>query len=112
MTTYNCGEVILVRFIFSDNRESKLRPALILSTQSYHNKRQELIMAAITSNLDHQLIGDTKIKDWKKAGLLHPSLVSAIIRTIKQEMIRHKLGRLTNNDFQKVKQNLKKVLGI
>ena len=28
MTSYNCGEVILVRFVFSNEIELKLRPAL------------------------------------------------------------------------------------
>ena len=41
--------------------------------------------------------------------MLHPFLVSAIIRTIKQEMIRHKLGcDLQDNDFQQVLAKFKK----
>ncbi|GAH57583.1 unnamed protein product [marine sediment metagenome] len=112
MTICERGEVVLVKFVFSEGKRTKLRPALVLSTQDYHNHRQEIIMAAITSNVDRQLFGDTKLGDWKKAGLLYPSLAMAIIRTIKREMVERKLGRLSNKDFQSVKKNLKKVLGL
>ena len=110
MTNYKSGNVVLVEFIFSERIGSKRRPALVLSTDKYHNSRQELIIAAITSNVQRQLIGDTKLKDWKESGLRYPSLVTAIIQTIKKDMIRHRLGRLSKEDFQAVKANFKKAL--
>jgi len=111
MKSYNHGDVILVEFVFSESTESKQRPALVLSVDDYHKNRQELILAAITSNIDRRLIGDTKLENSKKAGLLYPSLVTAIIRTIKKDMVSRKLGRLSDKDLQSVEKNLKKVLG-
>lgn len=111
MKSYDHGDVILVEFVFSEGAKSKQRPALVLSVEDYHKNRQELILAAITSKVDGQLIGDTKLKDWKKVGLLYASLVTAIVRTIKKDMVSRKLGRLSNEDLQAVEENLKKVLG-
>ena len=111
MINYNRGDTLLVKFTFSEGEGLKHRPALVLSTEGYNSKRRELIMAAVTSNLERQLAGDTKINGWKEAGLLYPSLVTAIIRTIKQNMVARKLGTLSNNDFQTVEKNLKGVLG-
>ena len=111
MKSYNHGDVILVGFVFSKDTKSKQRPALVLSIEDYHKGRQELILAAITSNVERELIGDTKLKDWEKASLLYPSLVTAIVRTIKKDMITRKLGRLSNKDLQAVEENLKKILG-
>jgi len=111
MTIYKCGDVVLVEFIFSEKIGSKKRPALVLSSDRYNESRQEVIVVAITSNIERQLIGDTKLKDWKEAGLRYPSLVTAIIQTIKAEMITHRLGSLSEEDFQSVKANLKMVLG-
>ena len=111
MTNYNRGDILLVKFTFSEDEGSKHRPTLVLSTKEYNNNRQELIIAAITSNLKRQLVGDTKINNWKDAGLLYPSLITAIIRTIKKNMITHKLGKLSDNDFRVVEKNLKDVLG-
>lgn len=111
MTGYNYGDVILVKFVFSEGGEAKFRPALVLTTKSYHNSRRELIMAAITSNVERQLPGDTKLNGWKSAGLLHASLVTAIIRTIKQDMVARRLGRLSRRDLQAVERNLKQIFG-
>ena len=112
MTDYNYGDVILVKFIFSEGAQAKFRPALVLSAKNYHNNRRELIMAAITSNVERQLVGDTKLNDWKSAGLLHASLVTAIIRTIKQDMVVRRLGTLSRRDLHSVKGNLKRIFGI
>ena len=111
MTNYNRGDVLLVKFTFSEGEGSKHRPALLLSTKDYNNHRQELIIAAITSNLKRRLVGDTKINNWEKTGLLYPSLITAIIRTIKKNMVDHKLGKLSDNDFRLAEKNLKDVLG-
>lgn len=111
MTDYDRGDVVLVSFLFSEQDGFKKRPALVLSTGDYHRGRRELIMAAITSNVGRILVGDTKLRDWKKAGLLYPSVVTAIIRTIKQEMVESMLGRLTERDFRSVGSSLKQALG-
>lgn len=109
--SYKRGDVVLLNFTFSEETGVKQRPTLILSTETYMKDRQEIIVAAITSNVGRILIGDYRIKNWKAAGLLYPSVVTGIIRTVKQSMIQRKLGVLAKVDFQAVEQNLKEVLG-
>jgi len=101
----------LVEFGFSEGHGSKKRPALIVSSPPYHASREEVIVAAITSNVRRLLFGDTKLERWKTAGLLFPSVVTGIIRTIKADVITRKLGVVTNPDLQKVHQHLKSALG-
>jgi len=112
MTSYKRTNVVLVDFRFSEGIGTKKRPALIISSDHYHKSRQEVIIAAITSNIRRVLFGGTKIDKWKGAGLLFPSLVTGIIRTIKSNMIVRKLGVLSKEDFQRVQRNLEKVLGV
>lgn len=112
MINYNQGDVLLVDFSFSEGTGSKKRPALIISSDNYHKKRQEVIIMAITSNINRVLFGDTKINKWKEAGLLFPSVVTAIIRTIKAKTALRKLGTLTKQDFHSIKENIEKVIGI
>ena len=83
MTSYDQGDIVLVRFVFTEETGAKRRPAVIVSTSDYQDGRQEAIMAAITSNVDRLLIGDHLIADWQEAGLLFPSVATGIIRTIK-----------------------------
>ena len=111
MIIYSRGDVVLVKFQFSDGVGVKLRPALVLSIEDYHRNRQELIMVAITSNTECCLVGDTRLNDWKMGGLLYPSIVTAIIRTIKKDMVERKLGSISNKDLQAVEENLKLVMG-
>ena len=111
MTGYNRGEIVLVEFGFSEGRGSKKRPALIVSSPPYHAGREEVIIAAITSNVRRLLFGDTKLEQWKTAGLLFPSVVTGIIRTVKADLITRQLGVLAKPDFQKVGQHLRSALG-
>ncbi|MDP3042476.1 MAG: type II toxin-antitoxin system PemK/MazF family toxin [Candidatus Omnitrophota bacterium] len=111
MIKYKRGDIVLVDFGFSEGTGSKKRPTLIISSDNYHNDRQEVIVAAITGNIKRALFGDTKIDKWKEAGLICPSLVTGIMRTIKGSMIIRKLGTLLIQDFQRVQKNLEKTMG-
>ncbi len=106
------GDVVLVGFVFSDESSVKRRPAVILSTEFYHRGRQEVIVAAVTSNVDRLLAGDYRIAGWQQAGLLHPSVATGILRTIKRSMIRHRLGNLLSDDMRGIEAALKKSLGL
>ena len=112
MTAYSRGDVVLVGFVFSDESGKKFRPALVLSSPAYHRGRQEVIVAAITSNIRRRLFGDHVIGDWKGAGLLFPSLVTGILRTIKRTMIDRKLGTMPKMDMEAVRRELRRSLGL
>ena len=108
MTKYKSGDVVLVEAAFSEGIGSKKRPALVISSNHYNRSRNEVIIAAITSNIKRELFGDTKIENWREAGLIYPSLVTAIVQTIRANMIVKKLGYLSQEDFNKVKNNFRK----
>jgi len=112
MTGYSPGDVVLVNFLFSDESGVKHRPALILSTDRYHQGRQETIVAAITSTVSRLLVGDHKLRAWREAGLLYPSVVTGIIRTVKQDMISRRLGTLAAADLREVKRKLHEILAL
>ncbi|MBC8447676.1 MAG: type II toxin-antitoxin system PemK/MazF family toxin [Chloroflexi bacterium] len=112
MTDYRQGDVVLVRFIFTDERGAKRRPAVILSSENYQSGRQEAIVAAITSNVDRLLVGDHLIDGWREAGLLFPSVATAIVRTTKQAMIERKLGAMPVADTWAIQNQLRQVLGL
>ena len=112
MTTYKRGDIVLVKFVFADEKGIKQRPALLVSSARYHRSRREAILAAITSNVDRQLTGDHPLEQWKAAGLPLPSTVTGIVRTIKQEMIVKKLGELPQADMGAVEDQLRLVLAL
>jgi len=112
MTEYSRGDVVLVSFVFPDETGIKQRPAVVVSSETYHQGREEAIIAAITSRTDRVLVGDHLISDWQGAGLLFPSVATGIIRTIKQGMIARKLGAMAEHDLQSVDKNLELALGL
>ena len=112
MTGCERGDVVLVSFMFSDETGERRRPAVIVSSDAYHQSRQEAIIAAITSRTDRILVGDHLISDWPEAGLLFPSTATGIIRTIKQDMIAKKLGTMPLRDMKGIESNLRDALGL
>ena len=112
MTSFKRGDIVLVKFIFTDEQGVKHRPGLIVSTDAYHSGRLETILVAITSNIGRLLVGDYKIKSWRESGLLYPSIVTGIVRTIKQDMISRKLGALTVPELHAVESRLREVLAL
>ena len=110
MTKCRRGEVVLVEFAYAQGGGSKKRPALIISSEAYHKNRQEVILAAITSNTERAFVGDTSVEEWEDAGLLFPSIVTGIIRTIKFSMIFQSFGKLSPTDFRRVERNLRKAM--
>ena len=105
-------DVVLVDFLFSEETGSKRRPVLVLSSLEYHQGRQEAVVAAVTSNTRRILPGDHLMDDWEQAGLPLPSVVTGIIRTIKQGMIARQLGRVSDKDMAGIEVNLRSALGL
>ncbi len=112
MMTYDRGDIVLVGFVFSDESGMKLRPAVVISSRAYNRARQEVIVAAITSNIRRRLLGDHLIADWKGAGLLFPSLVTGILRTIRRTMIARRIGSLPKTDLAAIDRQLRRTLGL
>ncbi|HXV59914.1 MAG TPA: type II toxin-antitoxin system PemK/MazF family toxin [Vicinamibacteria bacterium] len=112
MKEYSRGDVVLVGFVFTDESGRKLRPAVLVSATRYQRARQEVVVAAITSNVKRRLFGDYRLAEWRSAGLLFPSLVTGILRTIRRTMIVRKLGALQKRDLENVDKALRRSLGL
>lgn len=112
MTNASRGDIVLVKFVFADEKGVKHRPGLVVSTDRYHRSRHEMILVAITSNVGRLLAGDYKIKAWRESGLLHPSTVTGIVRTIKQEMIAGTIGQLPADELNSVEDKLREILAL
>jgi mRNA interferase MazF len=112
MTSVNRGDVVLVKFVFADEKGVKQRPGLIISTDKYHRDRRETILAAITSNVGRLLLGDYRIKAWRESGLVYPSVVTGIVRTIKHDMIASKMGELPPSELHAVEDKLREILAL
>ena len=71
--------------------------------------RQEAVVSAITSNT-RVPTGDYLMVDWEDSGLIFPSVVTGILRTIKQSMIERKMGEISPRDLAEIESNLTQIL--
>src|SRR5437773_12025147 len=98
MTLYKRGDVVLVAFPFTDLTTTKMRPALVISSDRF-NQGNDLVLVAITSQIAKKPSeGDILLSphDQKEAGLPKPSVVRlGKVVTLDQRLIRKKLGRIS-----------------
>lgn len=109
---YDFGDVVLVPFPFTDLTTTKKRPAVVVSSATYHHKYRDLIIMAVTSQIKpSNVFGEVTIIQWKKAGLLKPSVVKPVFATIEKELVLKNLGRLVEEDRRTLREALQTILG-
>lgn len=90
MEHYQSGEIVLLRFPFTDAKGSKRRPALVL----FDAGDADIIAARITSR-DRGTDYDCEIRQWQQAGLLLPSTIRLHkVATLEKTPVERRLGRL------------------
>ena len=93
------GEIWLAEIPFTNGAASKIRPVLILWVDA-----GDAVVAAITSATPRSPT-DISLADWKAAGLRVSSTVRlSRLDCLEQMFLRQKLGVLSLNDAQKIKQ--------
>ncbi len=108
MTNILRYDVVVVRFPFASSTKYKARPAVIISSDKYNtNKRNTLLIMAISSSQENKLDFETDVEYWKDAGLLKPSIFKSAIATIEKEYIITKIGSLSDNDIKQLENMIK-----
>ena len=108
---YKSFEIVVVPFPFTDRKEGKCRPALVLSDHIQFNKPSgHTVLAMITSQKNPDWPLDTMISDNRQAGLKAPSKVRMKLFTLDNRLIVKKIGALNNKDKKAVIKVLRKIL--
>ena len=71
-----------------------------------------MVLAGLTSNVHHNLPGDTPLAEWSVAALPRPSVVTGIVQTVKRSAAMRTLGALTARDLGAVEASLREALGL
>ena len=113
MMTYERGDAVLLRFPFTTFVRGKQRPAVIVSTSTYNRAGDDVITAAITSNLRAaRRPGDYLLSHWREAGLIKESLVKSILFTVEKSLIVRRLGRINKADMEGISEGLREALSL
>lgn len=112
MTSFEFGQIVLVRFPFTDQRDGKQRPAVVVSSAAYNQARPDIILMAVTSQLRASTgFGEAVIQDWQAAGLLKPSAIKPIVFTAEKTIIKKPLGQLSDKDQEGLRAVIETSIG-
>lgn len=102
------GDVVIVTF--PGAVATKRRPAVILSTQEYHQQHPDVILGILTSQiLKAETTSDYILQDYKAAGLHQPTAFRAYIITFQKSAITT-VGHLSPQDWKNVQACLSRAL--
>lgn len=109
MPNYSKNEIVLIAFPFSDLSSFKVRPAVIVSAPHIS---QDVFIVPLTSKTNSLLQGEFVLQEWKTAGLNVETAVKRGVFTIKENLIKKKVGSLLKLDSEELEKSLKLWLGL
>jgi mRNA interferase MazF len=108
MTRYRAGDVVLVRFPFTDLSTTKKRPVIVLSTPAFTAHNRDVVVLALTSQ--PQPDPGLKLSQWQTAGLPKPTWLKPVIGTLASTLVLHRLGRIHSADHARVNRALRQAI--
>jgi mRNA interferase MazF len=106
--SFNPGDVVTVDF--PGVTGTKRRPAVVLSSETYHQSRPDVVVGLITSQTKGLGITDYVLMDWQAAGLRVASVFRSFIVTLPPSANLVRVGRLSERDWQGVRTCIKVAL--
>ena len=108
--TFKLYSVIAVPFPFTDSKDFKKRPALVISTEKEQRATNHVTLMMITSAKHSKWDNDYFISDLEAAGLQSSSYIRCKIFTLDLRLVIKQVGLLTMKDQQQIQALLKKHL--
>ncbi len=106
-------DVVLVPFPYTESNYTKVRPALIVSTETLSTHTGKYFLAMITSALHSPVHGDVLLSNLKLAGLPAKSIVRpSKIATFEEVSFVRRVGTVPAKDRKKVSAELRGFLCI
>ena len=114
-TIYRRGQVVVGGVPFSDQSGVKPRPALVISTETFHRNLLDVIICPISSQPRYYRRpgpGDHPLHHWRAVGLRYPSTARiSNILAVEKSLIRRVLGMVPPDDMERVAEGLRRALG-
>jgi mRNA-degrading endonuclease toxin of MazEF toxin-antitoxin module len=110
-TAYEFGDVVLVEIVFTNQRQSERRPAVVINTAVYSLAFPDVIVMPITSQSHQAGRGAVEIQDWQGAGLIKRSYVKLTIGTYEKPDVIRQLGKINSPTRVALKKAIAGILG-
>lgn len=109
---YKQGDILLIPIPFSDLTSSKKRPVLVLSNSEYNLRTEDIVVAAVTSNLEAKEYSvEFTDNDLSEGTLKVTSCIRADkIYTLSQYIVVKKFGAVNGEVLDKVRTLVNKLI--
>ena len=113
----NRGDLVLIKYPFSNLQGTKVRPALVISSDKFNKHNRDALFILITSNISNRQAVDYLIDrnhpDFHQTFLKKTSLVKVDkIVCLMQSLAKRKLGTISQSIQGDIDKILKDVLGL
>jgi mRNA interferase MazF len=97
-------DLLLVRYPFSDPKDYKIRPALLVSNNLFNKKFHPLVCPITTK----QFQGNIQINNFLEKGFLERQsfVKTSVVTTIHSELILKTIGKVNKKVFEKIKKEI------
>ncbi len=102
---YSKGEVVLLPYPFTDLSTSKVRPAVVVSSNK--GKYADLFVVPITSRTSNLGPGEFQLADWRSAGLNVPSVIKRGCVLVDAALFRKTVGVISSFDLKSLNASIK-----
>lgn len=105
---YKQGDIVLIPIPFSDLTYSKQRPVLVISTDSYNNTFEDIVVVAITSKIrDLEYSIRITTEDLAEGELKVASEIRADkIYTLSKDIVKKKFGQVNFEVLESVRKRI------
>jgi mRNA interferase MazF len=100
-----CGNIVIVNF--PGAVETKRRPAIVVSSNTYHNERPDVVFGIITSQISSAIAStDYILQYWVSAGLKRESAFRSFFVTLPATNIVSIIGKASDHDWKEIQERL------
>lgn len=109
------GDIVLIHFPFTDLTSTKVRPALVISSENYNTNQEDVVFLLITSNTsritqDDYLL-DRNNPEFNNTGLKKESVFRVgKVQTLNKKILVSKLGFAGINTLKEIENRLRNLL--
>jgi mRNA interferase MazF len=104
------GDVVTADFVGATG--IKRRPAVVLTSDLYHQHRPDIVLGVLTTQTDSAKTPlDYRLQDWSAAGLRQPSAFRAYFSMAEPASVKV-IGHLSERDWAEIQERLKLAFAI
>jgi mRNA interferase MazF len=109
MPRYSKGDVVLVRYPFSDLSGNKVRPAVVVNAA---HESADLVFIPLTSRIAGLRTGEFVLSDHRGAGLNVPTAAKRGFHTLEERFVLQHVGRIAQVDREQLDAAIAYWLGL